>query len=123
MVFHGPHRDKLTSGLFDHDVVITTYDTLRSEWSSGPQNSVLFSNPEGWARVVLDEGEPATMLKMLRCESLTNYSKIQHITSALIRRKSSRLHVKFTLGIDGVLQGPRFRTGWMTMQHLFPLLE
>ncbi|KAJ5826599.1 Helicase C-terminal [Penicillium robsamsonii] len=57
-VFHGPHRRKLISGLLNHDIVITTYDTLRSEWSSRTENSVLFSNPQGWARVVLDE-DPA----------------------------------------------------------------
>ncbi|KAJ5681154.1 hypothetical protein N7536_012293 [Penicillium majusculum] len=55
VVFHGPHRQKLIPALFSQDIVITTYDTLRSEWSNDAENNVLFSNPEGWARVVLDE--------------------------------------------------------------------
>ncbi|KAJ6073167.1 Helicase C-terminal [Penicillium canescens] len=55
VVFHGPNRHKLSSGLLNNDIVLTTYDTLRSEWSSGSTNSVLFSHSEGWARVILDE--------------------------------------------------------------------
>ncbi|KAJ5175560.1 Helicase C-terminal [Penicillium canariense] len=38
-----------------NDIVLTTYDTLRSEWSTSRSDSVLYHNHSGWARIVLDE--------------------------------------------------------------------
>lgn len=72
VVFHGPNRHKLIPELLNHDIVMTTYDTLRSEWSSGAVNSALFSNSEGWARVVLDEGEASIMTNKLIFELFTD---------------------------------------------------
>jgi hypothetical protein len=40
----------------DKDIILTTYETLRSEWSDARSNSVLYHHPSGWARIVLDEG-------------------------------------------------------------------
>jgi len=54
-VYHGSNRDGLSDELRSHDVVLTTYDTLRSEWTSKAGKGVLYS--EIWARVVLDEGK------------------------------------------------------------------
>ncbi|KIW29334.1 uncharacterized protein PV07_05154 [Cladophialophora immunda] len=49
-VFHGSGRQRLSSMLEELDVILTTYETLRSDWSvQGP----LYSTK--WTRVVLDE--------------------------------------------------------------------
>ena len=48
---HGPNRQRLASVWQDFDVVLTNYDTVRSEHSSaGPIFDI------SWARVILDEG-------------------------------------------------------------------
>jgi hypothetical protein len=53
VIYHGSHRDRLAESLLNHDLVLTTYDTLRTDWESDGMNSPLFSTK--WARVVLDE--------------------------------------------------------------------
>jgi SNF2 family DNA or RNA helicase len=50
-VYHGPTRERLSTDLQNYDVVMTTYETLRSEWEN---NGPLVSSR--WLRVVLDEG-------------------------------------------------------------------
>jgi SNF2 family DNA or RNA helicase len=54
-IYHGSHRSGLSAELRNHDIVLTTYDTLRSEWASKADKGVLYSDI--WARVVLDEGK------------------------------------------------------------------
>ncbi|KAM7189881.1 SNF2 family N-terminal domain containing protein [Rhypophila sp. PSN 637] len=49
-VFHGSNRGKQAEKLDACDVVFTTYQTLRSDWSG---DQLLYSKP--WTRVVLDE--------------------------------------------------------------------
>lgn len=50
--YHGTGRKRLAQRFRSYDIILTTYQTLRSEWTAkGP----LFS--EEWFRVVLDEGE------------------------------------------------------------------
>jgi SNF2 family DNA or RNA helicase len=51
-VYHGADRDRLTSALQSQDLVLTTYETLVSEWRIG---GALCSNK--WHRIVLDEGQ------------------------------------------------------------------
>lgn len=52
LLYHGPKRHDLAATLHDYDVVLTTYDTLRSDWATyGP----LYN--KNWARIILDEGE------------------------------------------------------------------
>lgn len=55
-VYHGSNRRKLESDLWETDIVLTTYETLRQEWiAKGP---LYFGT---WHRIVLDEGEnPST---------------------------------------------------------------
>ncbi|KAI4153121.1 MAG: hypothetical protein LQ340_002495 [Diploschistes diacapsis] len=49
-VYHGSSREGLAARFQDYDIVLTTYETLRSEWeNSGP----LLSNK--WLRIILDE--------------------------------------------------------------------
>lgn len=53
LVYHGPKRRETQQALSrDYDIVITTYDTLLSDWRAG---SGLHS--EIWYRVALDEGK------------------------------------------------------------------
>ncbi|PYH38328.1 DEAD/DEAH box helicase [Aspergillus neoniger CBS 115656] len=54
-VYHGSHRQTLSSVFHLHDIVLTTYETVRREWSDQPNGSILFSEARKWARVVLDE--------------------------------------------------------------------
>ena len=49
--YHGNNRQQVAEDWHNADVILTTYDTLRSEYSSrGP----LYATE--WARVMLDEG-------------------------------------------------------------------
>jgi SNF2 family DNA or RNA helicase len=61
-VYQGSDRRKHLAQLFNNDIVVTTYDTLRQEWKSDAEqgalfskNSTFFSSSGPWARVVLDE--------------------------------------------------------------------
>ncbi|KAI1122696.1 hypothetical protein F5Y10DRAFT_281497 [Nemania abortiva] len=50
LLYHGPDRQDLATGMYEFDVVLTTYDTLRSDWKvNGPLYRFT------WARVILDE--------------------------------------------------------------------
>lgn len=51
-IFHGTNRAKYAEKIDKCDVVFTTYQTLRSDYSA---DQCLYSKP--WTRVVLDEGE------------------------------------------------------------------
>jgi SNF2 family DNA or RNA helicase len=52
--YHGSGRLQLVDGLQDHDIVLTTYETLREDWAS---KGGLYNH--AWHRVVLDEGMTA----------------------------------------------------------------
>jgi hypothetical protein len=52
-VYHGFNRQHISSPFQENDIVLTTYETMRSEWTNkGP----LYS--EKFLRLVLDEGKP-----------------------------------------------------------------
>lgn len=78
-VYHGSDREKLAAEFQNFDVIITTYETLRSEWGNkGP----LYAKT--WLRVVLDEGSWQSLptnfsLKLLLLISLdsSSYSESQ----------------------------------------------
>ena len=56
---HGQNRFQKASELLNHDVVLTTYDTVRSEWSSKKMSGISEKAPLysiEWQRIVLDEG-------------------------------------------------------------------
>ncbi|RBR14509.1 hypothetical protein FVER53590_03350 [Fusarium verticillioides] len=66
-VYHGTGRQTLAKQLRNNDIVLTTYQTLRSDWANkGP----LFT--EQWFRVVLDEahriGNRSTQVFQAACE-------------------------------------------------------
>ncbi|KAF5627127.1 helicase-like transcription factor [Fusarium sp. NRRL 52700] len=66
-VYHGPARQSLAKQFRNNDIVLTTYQTLRSEWTNkGP----LFTAQ--WFRVVLDEahriGNRSTQVFQAACE-------------------------------------------------------
>jgi SNF2 family DNA or RNA helicase len=54
-LYHGANRHTLSTHLFKHEIVLTNYETLRSEFITRGRDSLLYS--EEWARIVLDEGE------------------------------------------------------------------
>ena len=64
-IFHGLNRHKVAPNLMTNDIVLTTYETLRSEWSTDRANSVLYQSHGGWARIVLDEGIPSPYERLI----------------------------------------------------------
>ena len=52
-MYQGSGRHRQSSIFEDHDVILTTYETLRSDWQA---DGALYSTK--WYRVVLDEGRP-----------------------------------------------------------------
>ncbi|RMJ16006.1 hypothetical protein CDV36_004313 [Fusarium kuroshium] len=65
--YHGTDRDRLAQQFRSYDIILTTYQTLRSDWAAkGP----LFS--EEWFRVVLDEahhiGNRSTQIFRAACD-------------------------------------------------------
>ena len=55
-LYHGPKRSADMVSMLAHDVVITTYDVVATEWKSvdkGPRPLFLVN----WRRIVLDEGK------------------------------------------------------------------
>ncbi|EEU34941.1 uncharacterized protein NECHADRAFT_79818 [Fusarium vanettenii 77-13-4] len=66
-IYHGADRGRLAKHFRNHDIILTTYQTLRSDWAAkGP----LFS--EEWFRVVLDEahhiGNRSTQIFRAACD-------------------------------------------------------
>jgi SNF2 family DNA or RNA helicase len=59
MVYHGYQRQKDADLLRSFDVVLTTYETVRAEYSQELQNGGAQSAIQAisWTRIVLDEGE------------------------------------------------------------------
>lgn len=56
LVYHGQKRQEMAAELHNNDVVLTTYDTLRSDWATyGPLYAC------SWARIILDEGMYETL--------------------------------------------------------------
>ena len=50
-IYHGSDRERLATRFYEYDIIVTTYETMRSEWETqGP----LFNGK--WLRIVLDEG-------------------------------------------------------------------
>ena len=55
-LYHGPRRSADMVAMLAHDIVITTYDVVATEWKSvdkGPRPLFLVN----WRRIVLDEGK------------------------------------------------------------------
>ncbi len=55
ITYHGSNRESLADQFRDADIVITTYETLRTEWAVKEGTRPLFTWK--WLRVVLDEGK------------------------------------------------------------------
>lgn len=53
--YHGPKRESYFSDFVDTDIVITTYETVRSDFTAPDGTRPLHSWP--WLRIVLDEGK------------------------------------------------------------------
>ncbi|KIM95726.1 hypothetical protein OIDMADRAFT_171182 [Oidiodendron maius Zn] len=75
IVYHGSKRQNSANKLHTFDIVLTTYDTLRSDWTVyGP----LYTST--WSRIILDEG---------RCISLR--ANLYNFTAHKIRNRSSQI--------------------------------
>lgn len=54
-IYHGPKRESCFSDFVDTDIIITTYETVRSDFAAPDGTRPLHSRP--WLRIVLDEGK------------------------------------------------------------------
>jgi SWI/SNF-related matrix-associated actin-dependent regulator of chromatin subfamily A3 len=114
LTYHGSGRKKMTYREFaEYDVVITTYDTVASEYSPAkaqaaapiPRKDGLFSMK--WARVVLDEGHTIRNPKTKKAVAATSLLATRRwvLTGTPIVNTIKDLHsmLKF-LGITGGLE-------------------
>lgn len=62
--YHGSGREELAKEFLDADVVITTYETLRSDFSTSNKSPIYSSQ---WLRVVLDEGKQSPVTVYCPC--------------------------------------------------------
>ncbi|KAF3009102.1 hypothetical protein E8E14_009575 [Neopestalotiopsis sp. 37M] len=90
-LYYGSTRNNMRSNLIDYDVIMTTYETLRSEYKTkGP----LFSHR--WLRVVLDEGKisisPGLFSVAFRRTKHYSPKKVAHKTTAHhIRNRTTQI--------------------------------
>ena len=89
-IYHGAQRRRKALELMTYDIILTTYDTVVGDESTGPNDS----NDEAgilhaceWHRVVLDEGEQGA-----RGSILINPFAKPSISAHLIRNASSKRH-------------------------------
>lgn len=74
VVYHGSDRRRLQSMFWETDIILTTYETLRSDWeAAGP----LYSGT--WRRLVLDEGKSHDAACYLSV-SLPSFQRIIFVT-------------------------------------------
>ncbi|KAH0562185.1 hypothetical protein GP486_003119 [Trichoglossum hirsutum] len=69
-LYHGTNRNASSTHLHKRDIVLTSYETMRSEYTSRGQDSPLYS--EEWARIVLDEDDYGALLSFIRVPPFTN---------------------------------------------------
>ncbi|OHE96895.1 hypothetical protein CORC01_07862 [Colletotrichum orchidophilum] len=89
LVFLGPTRHQFIYSLPKLDVVLTTYDTLRSDWMS---NGPLYNFT--WARVILDEGKKISLylffllMNELSAHKIRNCSTKTFLAASALRARS-----------------------------------
>ena len=75
-LYHGPKRSEDMASMLAHDIVITTYDVVATEWKSlnkGPRP--LFSIK--WWRIVLDEGKALCLLSIEQADASLSAHEIR----------------------------------------------
>ncbi len=62
LLYHGPKRSNDVHSMLAHDMVLTTYDMVATEWKNLDMGSrPLFSVT--WRRIVLDEGKSLLLIR------------------------------------------------------------
>ncbi len=110
-VYHGQSR-KGIQYLQQHNVVITTYQTLSSAWKKQNCNGIsdaLFSVE--WHRVILDEGECSSYTPLI---AQANYAQL--MSSKMLRVSKPKHVVLSEQRGDGQSPVHPFRTNWQTLR-------